>query len=305
MMSDRVIDVKGLTKLYNHIPVVNHIDLFVNQGEIYGFLGPNGSGKTTTMRMLCGLLKPDAGQGTCLGFDILHQAYEIKSCIGYMSQRFSLYGDLNAYENLQFMANAYSLKVSSQDIQLALKRFNFTPLLAKKLARQLSGGWKQRLALACVMMHKPKLLLLDEPTAGVDPQARSEFWDSINQFAFEGMTILVSTHYMDEAERCNRLTYIAYGDILAVGTVKEVIDSAQIFAYEKEGRYLMELKRAIEQMPDVRATILGNRLHIVSHQKETLEQLTQQYEPGSWRIATPSLEDAFIDLVHQQKGKGA
>jgi len=301
-MSDCVIDVSGLTKIYNHVPVVNQIDLYVNQGEIYGFLGPNGSGKTTTMRMLCGLLKPDAGDGTCLGLDIIHQAYQIKSRIGYMSQRFSLYGDLNAYENLEFMANAYNLKISKKDIKLALKRFNFTDGLAKKLARQLSGGWKQRLALASVMMHRPKLLLLDEPTAGVDPQARSEFWDSINQFASEGMTILVSTHYMDEAERCNRLTYIAYGDILAVGTVDEVIDDQHLFAFEKEGRHLMNLKRAIEEVTGVRATILGNRLHIVGHQHEKLLRITKQYDEGSWRKAAPTLEDAFIDLVEKQQG---
>jgi ABC-2 type transport system ATP-binding protein len=300
-MTDRVIDVHGLTKIYNDVPVVNHIDLFVNRGEIYGFLGPNGSGKTTTMRMLCGLLKPDAGDGTCLGLDIIHQAYQIKSLIGYMSQRFSLYGDLNAYENLQFMANAYNLKISKNNIQDALKRFNFTPLLAKKLARELSGGWKQRLALASVMMHKPQLLLLDEPTAGVDPQARSEFWDSINQFASEGMTILVSTHYMDEAERCNRLTYIAYGDILAVGTVDEVVDAQHLFAYEKEGRHLMELKHAIETTPGVRATILGNRLHLVSHQQQTLKQIIEQYDASTWRVAQPTLEDAFIDLVEKQQ----
>lgn len=300
-MTDRVIDVQGLTKIYNDVPVVNHIDLFVNRGEIYGFLGPNGSGKTTTMRMLCGLLKPDAGDGTCLGLDIIQQAYQIKSLIGYMSQRFSLYGDLNAYENLQFMANAYNLKISKNDIQSALKRFNFTPLLAKKLARELSGGWKQRLALASVMMHKPQLLLLDEPTAGVDPQARSEFWDSINQFASEGMTILVSTHYMDEAERCNRLTYIAYGDILAVGTVDEVVDAQHLFAYEKEGCHLMELKHAIEKTPGVRATILGNRLHLVSHQQQTLKQIIEQHDAPTWHVAQPTLEDAFIDLVEKQQ----
>lgn len=302
-MSERVIDVKGLTKIYNHIPVVNHIDLYVNEGEIYGFLGPNGSGKTTTMRMLCGLLKPDAGDGTCLGLDILTQAYDIKSRIGYMSQRFSLYGDLNAYENLEFMANAYNLKVSKRDIKNALNRFNFTPILANKLARELSGGWKQRLALASVMMHRPKLLLLDEPTAGVDPQARSEFWDSINQFAAEGMTILVSTHYMDEAERCNRLTYIAYGNILAVGTVDEVINDQHLFAYEKEGKQLMDLKKAVEQSAQIRATILGNRLHIVSHDKQVLEEWITNIDPGTWQKAAPTLEDAFIDLVEKQQEK--
>ena len=219
MTGATVIDIRGLTKRFSGRTVVDHVDLTVDRGEIVGFLGPNGSGKTTTIRMICGLLRPDAGSGTCLGYDILTQSDLIKLQVGYMTQRFSLYEDLTIEENLDFVARLYALKPRRRFVDDTLARLGLTDR-RNQLAGSLSGGWKQRLALAAAVMHQPKLLLLDEPTAGVDPKARREFWDEIHELAAEGLTVLVSTHYMDEAERCHRIVYIAYGKVIARGTVE-------------------------------------------------------------------------------------
>src|SRR6266699_3636823 len=209
---DYAIDVTGITKRFGDKTVVNAIDLSVRRGEIYGFLGPNGSGKTTFIRMLCGLLTPDAGSGTCLGYDVLTQQTEIKAHVGYMTQRFSYYEDLSIRENLDFIARIYDMPDRAAIVEHSLERLGLQNRSAQ-LAGQLSGGWKQRLALAACLIHSPQLLLLDEPTAGVDPKARREFWDLIHEMASEGLTVLVSTHYMDEAERCHRIVSLAGGRI--------------------------------------------------------------------------------------------
>lgn len=224
-MSDLAIDVRGLTKRYGERAVVDHVDLQVGKGRICGFLGPNGSGKTTTIRMLCGLLKPDAGEGTCLGLDVIRQAREIKLQTGYMTQKFGWYEDLSIRENLEFIARLFQVPQRDQAVDKALERLGLVER-QDQLAGALSGGWKQRLALAGCLIHDPKLLLLDEPTAGVDPKARREFWDHIHQLAEAGITVLVSTHYMDEAARCHELVYIAYGKVLARGSEAQIIEQA-------------------------------------------------------------------------------
>src|SRR5882724_7846156 len=222
MSEELAIDVKGMTKRFGRRTVVDSIDLQVRTGEIYGFLGPNGSGKTTFIRMLCGLLRADAGSGTCLGFDVIRESDAIKRQVGYMTQRFSFYEDLSVAENLDFVARMYSLKDRRRAVRESIERLGLADRQTQ-LAGQLSGGWKQRLALAACLIHNPKLLLLDEPTAGVDPKARRDFWEEINQLAAKGLTFLITTHYMDEAERCHRLAYISLGKLLATGTVSEVV----------------------------------------------------------------------------------
>jgi ABC-2 type transport system ATP-binding protein len=219
------IDVRGLTKRYGGRAVVDHVDLRVQQGRVCGFLGPNGSGKTTTIRMLCGLLTPDEGEGTCLGLDMRREAAAIKRQVGYMTQKFGLYDDLSIRENLDFVARLFELPERARKVDEALERLGLASR-QKQLAGTLSGGWKQRLALAACLLHAPRLLLLDEPTAGVDPKARRDFWDEIHRLAAQGMTVLVSTHYMDEAQRCDELVYIAYGKVLAQGTAAQIVEAA-------------------------------------------------------------------------------
>src|SRR5262249_41842095 len=221
---DIVIDVHGLTKKFGGRAVVRNLSMQVKRGTIYGFLGPNGSGKTTTIRMLCGLLTPDEGTGTCLGYDIRTETEKIKRHVGYMTQRFSLYQDLSVRENLEFIGRVYGLEHPRAAARAAVARLGLTGR-ESQLASELSGGWKQRPALGARTLPSPQLLLLDEPTAGVDPKARREFWNEIHALAADGLTVLVSTHYMDEAERCHEIAYIAFGELLAHGTVDEVIKS--------------------------------------------------------------------------------
>jgi len=228
-MSELAIDVRGLTKSFGGRVVVDHVDLRVGQGRVCGFLGPNGSGKTTTIRMLCGLLRPDSGEGTCLELDVIRQAREIKRQAGYMTQKFGWYEDLSIRENLEFIARLFEVPDRDHAVDRALQRLGLTQR-QDQLAGALSGGWKQRLALAGCLIHNPRLLLLDEPTAGVDPKARREFWDEIHKLAGEGITVLVSTHYMDEAARCDELVYIAYGKVLAHGTESEIVEQAGLAA---------------------------------------------------------------------------
>src|ERR1051326_1907663 len=247
-MSDLAIDVTDITKRFGNKTVVNAIDLSVRQGEIFGFLGPNGSGKTTFIRMLCGLLTPDAGSGTCLGFDVLTQQAEIKRHVGYMTQRFSYYEDLSIRENLDFIARIYDIPDRAAAVQHSLERLGLQNRSAQ-LAGELSGGWKQRLALAACLIHSPHLWLLDEPTAGVDPKARRDFWDEIHQLAAEGLTVLVSTHYMDEAERCDRIVYISAGKIVARGTVQQVLQQAQLFTFIVEGQGGRQLEQELQGTP--------------------------------------------------------
>lgn len=298
--SDFVIDVEQLSKTFGKRCVVNQLALRIKRGEIYGFLGPNGSGKTTTMRMLCGLLKPDTGKGKCLGYDILHDSAQIKQKAGYMTQKFSLYEDLTIQENLDFVARLYALPQRRERVFASLAQLGLTTR-AKQLAGQLSGGWKQRLALAACLLHEPQLLLLDEPTAGVDPAARRDFWEQIHQLAATGMTTLVSTHYMDEAERCHRLAYIAYGNLLADGTVSEVLQGSGLNTWVVSGAALWQLQQKLQQLPAVeQAVAFGNQLHVSGRDLEALNLSLSPYQQDSryqWTIAQPSLEDVFISLM--------
>lgn len=231
-MNNFVINVQHLKKSFNGKPAVVDISLQVKQGEIFGFMGPNGGGKTTTIRMICGLLTPDGGSGTCVGYDILTQSQEIKNNIGYMTQQFSLYEELTVRENLDFMARLYGIENAKEVIEKNIEELGLKNR-ANQLVRTLSGGWKQRLSLSAALLHNPKLLLLDEPTAGVDPRARKEFWDHIQLLSTRGITTLVSTHYMDEAERCNRLAYISGGLILISGTKNEILTSSGLASLEE------------------------------------------------------------------------
>ena len=245
-----VIDVRGITKKFGNRTVVNDIAMQVRPGEIYGFLGPNGSGKTTFLRMLCGLLRPDGGSGRCLGFDIRSESGEIKKHIGYMTQRFSFYEDLTIEENLDFIAKIYGVPERKAAVEKSLEQLGMTARRSQ-LAGTLSGGWKQRLALSACLIHEPQLLLLDEPTAGVDPKARRDFWEEIHQLAAGGLTVLITTHYMDEAERCHRLAYIAYGNLLASGSVAEVVKAAKLTTGRSPGRICRSWRKKSVDSPEL------------------------------------------------------
>lgn len=295
-----VIAVEGLTKRFNGRAVVDHVSLRVEQGEIVGFLGPNGSGKTTTIRMICGLLRPDEGSGTCLGYDILKEADRIKAEVGYMTQRFSFYDDLTIRENLEFVGRLYRLKPLSAHVDAAVGRLGMGGR-QDQLAGQLSGGWKQRLALSACVMHNPKLLLLDEPTAGVDPKARREFWDEVHALAAGGVTVLVSTHYMDEAERCHRIAYISYGRIIAEGTAEEVVERSRLNTWVVTGTGLAALARELRGAKGIdQIAPFGNTLHVVGADEGALAAAVAPFRdrPGtSWAKGETSLEDVFIQLM--------
>jgi ABC-2 type transport system ATP-binding protein len=306
MAEDFAIDVRGMTKRFGDRTVVNHIDLRVPSGEICGFLGPNGSGKTTFIRMLCGLLRADGGSGTVLGHDVITESAAIKLQVGYMTQRFSLYEDLSIYENLDLVARMYSLKNRPDVVAEAIERLGLKERQTQ-LAGQLSGGWKQRLALAACMIHQPKLLLLDEPTAGVDPQARRDFWEQIHQLAAQGLTFLIATHYMDEAERCHRLAFILNGDLLTQGTIAEVIEQAHLATWSVSGPKLLELADQIRsRLGGLQAVAFGNTLHVSGDDADALEKAigpfrTEQYR---WRRIESGLEDIFIHLMDRSKERG-
>jgi ABC-2 type transport system ATP-binding protein len=296
-----VIDVRGLTKRYGERVVVDHFDMRVPRGRIYGFLGPNGSGKTTTIRMLCGLLTPDEGEGTCLGHDIRTEALKIKREVGYMTQRFGLYEDLSIAENLDFIARVYGVADRRRKVAATLERLGLTSR-AQQLAGSLSGGWKQRLALAACLIHSPQLLLLDEPTAGVDPAARRDFWDQIHDLAAGGLTVLVSTHYMDEAERCHELAYISYGRLLTRGTVAEVIAGAGLVTWSISGKGLVDVGHQLRTAPGIRTVApFGATLHVSADSTEALQSATVNLQAPDLRITPiePSLEDVFIALMQQ------
>lgn len=298
-----VIDVHGINKHFGDKHVVQDLDMQVRKGEIFGFLGPNGSGKTTSIRMLCGLLTPDSGSGQCLGYDVLRETAAIKRHVGYMTQRFSLWEDLTIRENLDFIARMYGMKRRNQAVDEVLVKLGLKER-RNQLAGALSGGWKQRLALAACMMHEPQLLLLDEPTAGVDPQARREFWDEIHKLAAEGISVLVSTHYMDEAERCHKLAYIAYGKLLVTGTIKEVIASQKLVAWEVSGDSgLHQLADQLKQLSAVeQVTAFGSRLHVVGTDAVGLEAALQPFLQQAgfhWEQIDAGLEDVFISLMER------
>jgi ABC-2 type transport system ATP-binding protein len=293
------IDVRGLNKSFGDKHVVNDVTIQVEEGRICGFLGPNGSGKTTTLRMLCGLLTPDSGAGQALGFDIIAEADAVKLRTGYMTQRFSLYEDLTIAENLQFTARVYGLDRRRERVDAALERLGLASR-RHQLAGTLSGGWKQRLALAAATLHEPRLLLLDEPTAGVDPKARRTFWDEIHALAAEGLTVLVSTHYMDEAERCHEIAYISYGRLMARGTAAEVIAASGLITFHGEGPDADRLAHALAGSPGVEtAAAFGAAVHVSGLERPLLEAAIAPWRDRGyrWREVPPTLEDVFIQLM--------
>lgn len=300
MSETRVIDVRGLTKRFGQRTVVDQFDIAVPRGAIYGFLGPNGSGKTTTIRMLCGLLLPDAGEGTCLGFDVRREARSIKTQVGYMTQKFSLYEDLTIRENLNFVARMFDVQNRRQRVDAALQGLGLADR-AGQLAGTLSGGWKQRLSLAACLIHDPKLLLLDEPTAGVDPKARRDFWDEIRRLAKAGVTVLVSTHYMDEAVQCDFITYIAYGRKLIDGRASEIPTMVGLTTWRAEGENLVALEDELSGQPGVtQIARFGSALHVSGTDAATLENTVRAFEARGtqrWSPIPAGLEEAFIYLM--------
>jgi ABC-2 type transport system ATP-binding protein len=298
-VTDYAIDVSGVTKKFGPKTVVNAIDLQVRRGEIYGFLGPNGSGKTTFIRMLCGLLTPDAGAGTCLGFDVRTQQRAIRAQVGYMTQRFSYYEDLSIRENLDFIARLYAVPDRAAAVARSLDRLGLANR-SKQLAGQLSGGWKQRLALAACLIHSPQLLLLDEPTAGVDPKARREFWDEIHRLAADGLPVLITTHYMDEAERCHRLAYLAYGHLLARGTVDDVVATASLTTWTVSGPDLPALAATLRGREGVEQLVpFGKTLHVSGRDAAKLDATVAAVRTPrhDWTRMRSGLEDVFISLM--------
>jgi ABC-2 type transport system ATP-binding protein len=304
-MKEIAIDVRGLTKSFGGRTVVRDLALQVPRGEIYGFLGPNGSGKTTTLRMICGLLTPDAGEGTCLGYDIRTESDAIKRNVGYMTQRFSLYTDLSIRENLEFVARVYGVPDPRGAAREAIGKLGLSTR-ADQLAGELSGGWKQRLALGACILPQPRLLLLDEPTAGVDPKARREFWDEIHNLAADGITVLVSTHYMDEAERCHEIAYIAYGEMLAKGTAKEVVAQSKLSTWIVSGKDLHRLATKLETCDGIDMVApFGTELHVSGRDKRALDGAIAAAKKADgahrWTRGEPSLEDVFILLMDKAK----
>ncbi len=306
MQQDAIIDVTGLRKSFDGRVVVNDLDLKVKKGEVFGFLGPNGSGKTTTIRMLCGLLTPDSGQGHCLGYNILTESNKIKQRVGYMTQKFSFYTDLSVEENLNFIANVYGLDHRQTRVTRALHEQGLFER-RKQLTGDLSGGWKQRVALAACLLHEPQLLLLDEPTAGIDPIARRDFWDNIHALSEQGITTLMSTHYMDEAERCTRLAYVAYGDLMITGTVNDVIAATHLKTWEIRGDVTTHLLQVVKKLEGTtQVALFGRQIHVCGFDVALIEaELTElaQQHAIHWQVIEPTLEDAFISLVKKSQGE--
>lgn len=296
-MSDLAIDVRGLVKRFGDKTAVDGVDIQMPKGEVWGFLGPNGSGKTTTIRMICGLLTASEGEGTCLGWDIREEAAKIRLATGYMTQKFSFWGDLTIRENLEFVARLYQLPDLRRVVDETLEGLGLAHR-QNQLADALSGGWKQRLALAAVSMHDPQLLLLDEPTAGVDPQARRDFWDEIHRLTSAGMTALVSTHYMDEAERCDRIVYLANGRLVTKGRVADIIDRSGLVTFKGEGEGVRRLADRLHGKSGVEhVAYFGAALHVSGHDRTAIARAVSETGVGEWREVRPSLEDAFIALT--------
>lgn len=296
------ISVENLTKSFNGKTVVDNVSMEVSRGEIMGFLGPNGSGKTTTIRLMCGLLEPDSGNGVVLGHDIRTGRLAIKREVGYMTQRFSFYEDLTISENLRFVAGLYGMRDARKEVRDTLENLGLGSR-RDQLAGSLSGGWKQRLALAACIMHRPKLLILDEPTAGVDPKARRDFWDEIHALAHDGLTVLVSTHYMDEAERCHRISYISYGKLVAQGEVAQVVSDAGLTTLSLSGGNLDALEVELRDAKGVdQVAPFGRTLHVVGKDAKALRHaVTRLVDPKETKIeeAETSLEDVFIQFIGQ------
>jgi ABC-2 type transport system ATP-binding protein len=307
---DLVVDVDRINKHFGDKHVVRDLSLQVRRGEIFGFLGPNGSGKTTSIRMMCGLLTPDSGHGTCLGFDIIKQSGEIKRRVGYMTQKFSYWDDLSIRENLDFVARIYEMKNRKEVVEQSLEKLGLSSR-AKQLAGSLSGGWKQRLALAASMLHQPELLLLDEPTAGVDPAARRDFWEELHRLAAQGISVLVSTHYMDEAERCHKLAYLSYGRLLVQGTAAEVAAGQGLTTWaiynNRNGdireNQLVGLSQQLHKQPGVdQLVVFGTSLHVCGKDAALLEKTLRQMTQGQdlrMELIDTSLEDVFIYMMNR------
>ncbi len=307
MNGELAIDVRDITKRFGDRTVVRGVSLQVRRGEIYGFLGPNGSGKTTFLRILCGLLRPDAGAGTCLGYALRTQAAEIRKRVGYLTQRFSFYEDLTVEENLEFVARLYAVPDRRRAVAQSLEGLGLTAR-RRQLAGELSGGWKQRLALAACLIHQPALLLLDEPTAGVDPKARRDFWEELHRLAAAGVTVLITTHYMDEAERCHSLAYLAYGHLLTRGSVAEVIASAGLITWEVSGPGMWELASTLRGQPGVEQVApFGNTLHVSGRDAAQLAAVAQAFGGAgrTWRQVEAGLEDVFIHLMQAVSDNGS
>lgn len=307
MTPEHAIDVRGMTKRFGSLLAVDHIDLQVRAGEVHGFLGPNGSGKTTFIRMLCGLLRPDDGSGTCLGYDVIGDSELIKRQVGYMTQRFSFWEDLTIRENLDFVARMYRIPKRRQAVRNAIEELGLTQRQTQ-LAGNLSGGWKQRLALAACMIHRPKLLLLDEPTAGVDPKARRDFWEQIHRLSAQGLTFLITTHYMDEAERCHRLAFISRGRLLTHGTPHEVVTGAGLTTWAVQGSDLHQLTDALLEQPGIHQAVpFGNTLHVSGDDPQALQSAIAPYRqsPYDWQPVESSLEDVFIHLMNGNGNGGS
>ena len=295
---ETVISVRGLTKYFGEMCAVDHIDITVDKADIFGFLGPNGSGKTTTIRMLCGLLTPDGGEGQCLGYDILKESTAIKKHVGYMPQYFSLYKDLSVYENLMFVAELYGVTHAQKKVQAVMQDFALTGR-KNHIASNLSGGWKQKLTLAACLVHTPKLLLLDEPTAGIDPRSRRDFWDIIYDLSKDGLTTLVTTHYMDEAQRCNKLAYISYSKLLIEGSETYILSQIGLHTFHISGDVL-RVAAALKSIEGIDVVAFGTTLHVSSTDLHALQAALAPYmKDKSLHISQiePSIEDAFIHMV--------
>jgi ABC-2 type transport system ATP-binding protein len=301
---EAIIEVQGMTKRFGELVAVDHVDLTVRAGEIYGFLGPNGSGKTTFLRLLCGLLRADDGSGKVLDYDVIEESEAIKRDVGYMTQRFSFWEDLTIEENLDFVARMYGVKNRRQTVRESVEDLGLAER-KKQLAGELSGGWKQRLALAACLIHRPKLLLLDEPTAGVDPKARRDFWEEIHRLAGKGLTFLITTHYMDEAERCHRLAYISKGKLLAHGTADQVVAHVGLTTWSVSGPDLARLIEELRGQPGIQAVAFGNALHVSSTDAAALERAIAPFRhpPYDWRQIPSGLEEAFISLMEDSQEK--
>ena len=300
MTDEFIVDVHHLSKSFNDKPAVIDVSLKVKRGDIFGFLGPNGSGKTTTIRMLCGLMRPDSGTGECLGYDILKESPTIKRLVGYVPQTFSLYKDLTVKENLEFIARVYSETHPLLQVKNIMEELELNPY-QNQLAGKLSGGWKQRLSLAAALIHHPKLLLLDEPTAGVDPKARREFWNYISHLTAQGITALVSTHYMDEAERCNRLAYIVSGRLMAEGTITEIIQASHLITWAASGHELAKLRLQLQHEPGIEQIVAwGNELRLCGTNPAVMQTVMNRFPQFSWKEVNTSLEEVFIHLVEER-----
>ncbi|MEH6550351.1 MAG: ABC transporter ATP-binding protein [Pseudomonadales bacterium] len=298
-MTELAIDVRGLVKRFGDKVAVDGVDIQLPRGQVWGFLGPNGSGKTTTIRMICGLLTLSGGEGRCLGYDIKTEAEKIRRLTGYMTQKFSFWADLTIRENLEFVARLYQLADLKETVDITLDTLGLSDR-QHQLAGALSGGWKQRLALAAVTMHKPQLLLLDEPTAGVDPQARRDFWDQIHRISSEGVTVLVSTHYMDEAERCDRIVYLAHGRLITQGPVANIIEESGLITFSAVGDGIRKFADALLLEPGVEhAAYFGSALHVSGTERLLLQAAIAKVGNSDvvWTEEKPSLEDVFIALM--------